>query len=364
MKKTKLFILVLLTLSTAASVFSCGKLKVAMEYGKNSVSANMYSYWVSEIKSNYVTSSQDTESYWNTEISDGFTYADRMKEVVDKNVKINLVASSLFDEKGLELSDDTKTQIEKSIDGLIDAYGSKSNLNKMLSDYGVNYSILRDIYTVEAKVYEYYSYLYREGGERYISDERIDEYYKENYKHVSAIIVYTGFEFQRDDDGNITYDDGGNNYQTRELTEEEKAAKRDKVSKLKERLAAGEDFDALKAEFDEDPNSGAYTDGYYMSASDYAVFGAKIVSNVLELGEGETVDFEEGGIAYFFKGLPLEDKAYEKEENSTMFSRLRDGCQTLDFNEYIKPLLEEVTVHEDAISEYSVASAPLIKSDM
>ena len=65
MKKTRIiaFLLCLIMIMTAFS--SCGMGKAAMEYKGRKLSANMYSYWMSKIKTAYVSAANNNDSYFD-----------------------------------------------------------------------------------------------------------------------------------------------------------------------------------------------------------------------------------------------------------------------------------------------------------
>ena len=190
MKRYKLISLILSILLVFGVSVSCAKQRTAMEYEGYRVTTNMYSYWLSQIKSGYVSSSNDTEAYWNTQYSDGRTYAEKMREIVDFNVKVNLVCMSLFEKMGLKITAEEKNKIDTAIDDLLMSYGSRSELNSMLANFGINVDILRDIYNVDLMASKVYDALYADGGARVIDDEKLDEFYKENYSRIDIIFVY------------------------------------------------------------------------------------------------------------------------------------------------------------------------------
>ena len=53
MKKTKIIALLLVVIMTMAAFASCAKLETAMEYKGEKITFNMYSYWMSKIKTAY-----------------------------------------------------------------------------------------------------------------------------------------------------------------------------------------------------------------------------------------------------------------------------------------------------------------------
>jgi len=145
MKKSvlRLTAIVLIVITAFLLFAGCSKSETAMEYKGEKISFNLYSYWLSQLKSSYVSSANDNDAYWNTKYENGQTYEDKMREIVDYNVKVNLISLHLFEKMGLKLSDKAVEEMELSLSDLLESYGSKKELNKMLSTYGINYNMLR-----------------------------------------------------------------------------------------------------------------------------------------------------------------------------------------------------------------------------
>ncbi len=355
------FIAIFLCVSMVVLVFvGCAKPITAMEYEGESVSVNMYSYWMSQIKSNYVSAQNNTDEYWNTKYSNGQTYEEKMREIVDFNVKINLVCQKLFRDMGLKISQTDMNEIETALSDLLNSYGSKSELNSVLAVYNINYNMLKEIYEIELRTNLVYEALYSEDGLRRIDDKALDKYYKNNYNRMDMILVYDTFEYKMDEDGNVVFDETTNSYVKETLTEEESKAKNDLADSIMKRLEAGEDFDALKAEFNEDPQGDVFKDGYYISSNDISTYGTDIVvaSESMEIGEIKKVD--DGNIIYIMKRKELMEKPYTDEAYADQFENLVDYCEQADFNKYMESLIDNVTVYTDETEKVSVRKSALM----
>jgi hypothetical protein len=206
-----------------------------------------------------------------------------------------------------------------------------------------------------------FDYLYQSGGPREISDEKIDEFYKENYRLMDMIIIFTGAEYERDSEGKLIVDSTTGSYKTKTLSKEEKAAKVALANDITQRLKNGEDFDALKKQYNEDVNKDEFQYGYYMSpANDIDVYGADIViaAQGSEIGEVSKVEAE--NVIYIMKRTELKEKPYLDEKYSVQFSNLLEYCRLVDFKEYMTELTRDVKVKEENITKYSVRTAPLL----
>lgn len=356
-KIAALLVFVCLLLGVASG---CTPLKTAMEYEGETVTLNMYSYWMSQIKSNYVSSSNDNDEYWSTAYSNGETYEEKMREIVDFNVKINLVCQKLFKDMGLKMTEKDVKEMQTGLDDLLVSYGSKSELNAMLSVYNINYNMLKEIYEIELKTSTVYDALYGEGGERRIDDDDLDAYFKDNYRLIDMIMIYSKTEYKKDEEGKPVFDETTGSYATVELTEEETKAKKALAESIMSKLEKGESFETLKAEYNEDPQGESFKDGYYISSNDISVYGSDIVVAANEMEEGEIKKTSDGNVIYVMKRKELKDKPYTDEDYKDQFENLLGYCEQYDFNKYMEELIKNVKVYDDVVSAVSVKKAPLM----
>ncbi len=361
MKKMRIaaFLLCILMIMTAFS--SCGIGKAAMEYKGRKISANMYSYWMSKIKTAYVSSSNNNDAYFDTAYNDDMTYEDKLMEEINYNIKVFLVCLTLFEEFGLKVSDSAREEIELSMNDLIESYGSKEELNLALAPYDIDCKTLEEIMLIEWKANEVFDYLYGDGGPRKISDEKIDGFYRENYRLMDMIIIFTGVEYEKDSDGKLVVDSTTGSYKTKALSEEDRAKKVVLANDIVTKLQNGEDFDALKKQYNEDVNKDEFESGYYMlPANDVDVYGTDIVVAAQSTEIGGVTKVEDENVIYIMKRKELKDKPYLDEKYSVQFSNLLEYCRLVDFKEYMTELVKEVKTKEENVSKYSVRTAPLL----
>jgi hypothetical protein len=96
-----------------------------------------------------------------------------------------------------------------------DGKGSKATLNSLLAQYGANYDVLREAYTLEAKIAYLKDHLYGDNGSK-IASSVIEGYYQANYVKFRHVFLYTyeviyekdanGDDIYYTDDGRIAYD--------------------------------------------------------------------------------------------------------------------------------------------------------------
>ena len=352
MKKMRIISLVLSLVFTLIALSSCMKVEVAMEYKGETVSANIYSYWLSYYKTSFVTPTNDTESYWNTKNEDGKTNEEVLKELVMLDVKCSLVCQKLFKDMNLSLSENDAEEIDTSINDLIKAHGSKRELNGFLKNYNLNVNMLKEIYENKKKTSLVYETLYAKNGDRVIDEKELDDYFKNNYSRLDMIMIYDTYVYELDDKGNPVFDDTTQSYKKKTLTLEESKVKNDLANDIVEKLNKGESFDSLKEQYNENLKKDVYKDGYYISSNDISVYGKEITAASKELNIGEYKLIDDGEVICIVMRKELVDKAYNSSDYLEQFENILEYCKMADFEVYMKELMVDVKVYEDVISKY------------
>lgn len=363
MKKTfkiKSAALLLVTVMLLGLLSSCGKTKPAVEYKGKTISENIYSYWMSDIKTSYCGRSNDNDEFWNKTYSNGRTAEQYINDIFEMRVKSSLICLYLFDEYKLSLDDNTKSEMESALNDLLMSYSSESELNAVLSKYNMNFDLLKEEYEISEKVARVFEYLYSEGGPRAISDEALDAYYKANYTRGEIIIIYTTKAYETDENGEYTVDATTGSYKIKELSKEETAKKVALGDEIIRRLDAGEDFAALSSEYNEDPLRDKFSDGYCMSSNEVQSYGSELVLALRDLEEGEYTKLQVGAQIYIVRRAPLKDRAYADSVYKEQFTMMSESCENADFDSYMRSFFDDIKVYEDNISEYSLRNAPFI----
>lgn len=360
----KIISLTLAAVMLLMSLASCAdRSPAALTLGEHKVTEAKYSYWASQAKGNYMYSYEDvqnTDEYWQSEIQEGVTVAEYLDDLTLSSVKTTLVACKLFDENGLSFTSEEKKSVSDLIDDLIieRAEGSKNMMNTMLGEYGINTNILEDIYLDEAKISKVNDHLYGEGGEYALTDEDYESFYMENYVHFQMIYINNAYEYVTDEEGNRTTDESGY-YMTEDMDPETKAEKDAAIASVQERLAQGEDFNALYEEYSE---LKAYDNGYYYSAadsySDMLYYRLVAECESLEIGGYATVESDTG--TCIIQKLDLDAGAWADSANKDFFGEGAADFKTLVQETAFRTLLEsyfdDITVDEDIVKKYSVAT--------
>ncbi len=375
--------LALCTLLLIATLVGCASLgKPLLEYESVNITDATFMLFLSRIKGTVASASNAgvealTSAYWDATVaSDGTTRGDAYKAQVLSDAKAYVAALYEFDRLGLKLPDSYVDEIDAELSELVelDAEGSKTAFNAILSEYGANYDVLREAYLLEAKLSYLNEYLYGLRGEK-ISEEVISEYYENNYfrfKHVffyTYALVYvededgkeiyyaadgriaydTTAQKRRDDTGAVATDKNGdviyetadgfiaydmqngkrqpvydeNGYiMTRAFTQKELIEVSDHATLLMEELDGEEGnyalFDSFVESYSEDEGSVAYKNGFYMTAeSNYD--SPEVIEALLDMEEGEIRKvYSDYGIHIVMK-YELDEGGYADKKNSDFF---------------------------------------------
>ena len=317
------------------------------------ISVNMYRLWLSRIKGNY-GGSDDT--VWDQVTEDGKAYNELFTDYVKQNAMRLLCAIYEFDRLGLKLPESEIAAIDETMLAMLAerGNGNRSTLNSELSQYGVNDDILREIYIIEAKLNYLSEHLYGEDGIKPISDTVRDEYYKSNYVRIKQIFFYTANKPITDESGNYVYDQN-NQVQTKELTEEDIAAQKEKAEQVMISLNSNQDFDLLMVSQNEDIASEKYPNGYYFTKTDEYVDG--IIEAAFELDENEFTMIESDYGIHIIKRLPLEEKGYSAEDNADFFTNFDSTLKTEVFIAYLSQYEDKIKIDEELLAEYDVKNS-------
>ncbi len=426
----KLFVriaaMLLVVLMLVAPLSSCagGKKMLTLKVdGKTySISVNLYELMCSAMKGtlmayNYTLEGHrpSQDAYWDImdtydgktmETSDSF-----YRKSVLENCKSYLVSLYLFDKYELELSESAKKEIEDTMDELVktDGEGSKTKLNSVLANYGVNYKMLKEYYTIKAKFKAVQDHIYSTTGPNvkgnYLNENYVHFYqiFLANYTYVYETdkngdtiyydtttnkILYKKTEFtqatasgkiETDSKGNIIYytdvtrthisydtekgqpsykiDKDGESYVTKPMTEDELDALVERATDLHQSLqGVTKDVFVAKVNSESDDTQAAiYTDGYYLQKGvDFSASGEDFMYLDTIVEKLSSADVKDGdvimipspsGYHILMKCAPT-DKAYELEANAVWFSGFATGLTTELFADKAEPYLSQIKLDE------------------
>ncbi len=220
LRLTSLLLALLCCLLAATSCSGNGKTLLSLKKDGVSVSlsVNMFELMLSRMRGNLcylgVTANgvtADSPAFWK--FQDKFdgenlqTIDKYYTDLIMENCKTYLAALYLFEQNGLSLSDTAEEEIEDRLFELVrtDGDGSKTKLNAVLAEYGVNYNILKDIYTMEAKVAAVQKHLYGDKASG-VGPAIKDEFMRENYVHFRQIFLPNyNYVYETDENKDVIY---------------------------------------------------------------------------------------------------------------------------------------------------------------
>ncbi len=324
--KLRILSLILVIVTLLGAFTGCGVIKgeTVMSYGNYKITEAMYSYWMARYKTLFLYSynnSKDTNSFWVTEISEGYNYEHFIVDYIDTYASRVLVAMKLFDDFSLSFSDSLKSDIDEHVESLIEAYGTRGAFEKVLGEYGLNIKTLKTIYYAEKKLDAVNEYLFGENGIKAVNDNDREKYYQEQYYCADWIYIYTKYEPVKGEDGGYVTENNGN-YKMQELSEERKAEQAEKLAELNGKLAEGNtDFVTLRTNYSEDniENFNSFPDGINMSSNDLA-YGVDFLKTLKTLEIGEYGSFEDDYGVWIIRRRELKDFAQlTADELSVMY---------------------------------------------
>lgn len=357
-----------------------------MELGGTEITANMIEFWLSRYKAQFVYYYGDAiceqygldniDQFWPivSDAETGETFDDVMSGFIYENAKTYLCALYLFEQYGLSLPSETVEEVDAYMDDLLQNYasGSKSEFNALLSNYGINYKLLRELYLIDEKVDYLQDHLFGTGGTLGITKIDKENYYQANYVRMRQICIFINECPETDENGNYLKDSDGY-VKYRDMTTAETQEARARADAAMNKIKNGTAFMDVLSEYDENTADDAYPNGLYMSADSALGTDASLekIYNALQdmkVGEIKLIETETG--LHIVEKLELDEGAYDKESNSDFFTFWDSETQTyMTFDQFLKdPLFLEyiaeslekfsadVKIDEELLKKYKLST--------
>lgn len=338
----------LITVLLIMSLSGCQSESWALKIGDRAVSAEHYKATAISIKSQFLTDNglEETDSLWSQYIDT--SYSATTQEYLDSMIQSYLITYNLyaihFDELGLKLDEDTVAEIEKTLQTQIDRYGSVDALDKALRETGFTYEEFKNQYYNEAKKSAIILYYF--GPDSTLnptSREEMELYYNEYYTKVKHIFLST-----KDSDSNDI-----------SVPKKEEVGK--KAQKIYDRAIAGENFEALLDEYNEDPGMASNPNGYIFSTDDTSY--TRVFHNAafdMDFGEIRLVQSNLG--YHIMKRYPF---MTEEMEDPDVELTLIENMMSSEMSKILDELKERIGVeyNNTVLSKLSVPNIPTSSSE-
>ncbi len=428
-KLSKVLALVLCVAMLTLALVSCGKDKnVAFTYEMNgetyTLSEAEYTMLMTIIKQNlfsqYVYYGQyygpkDNAAFWATKTDEGKTYEQLYTENAMEISKSIVVEQYLAKKHGLINADgtlnfgddaDLKKQYDEAVAAIAETVKSLGGKGAYRRYYGY----------MPADLEKYYNFTYMSKlvlnstfDETPLTDEQLDEYYKENFKQYIIILINKeeDIKYEKDKDGNLVKDENGNpkpyyvvydktgstkyvtdiseeylkekeytlaySYQYEKITDEKrKEEKKELAEEILARLekgGEGNSFEELAKEFSDEMLTHYYKDGYMVDGDLISDKVAIEAIKDLEVGEYTKKSFTVSSkYEYIVKRIDLTEKAYKQaEENAEdktyadLFKNYVDAVETEKYSDMLEEMAKEVKVDTAITSKYTMQKTFLSK---
>lgn len=296
----------------------------------------LFEYFVYSLASNYQSQGLNLVDYLNEDSGDGqgTTVGNLLKGQIVDTLKTYVACEKLAEENGLALTDEELKQLEETKKQQIEEAGGRKAFADQLAEAKIQEEAIDDM-SRYGKIYEkIYTGLFSAGG-KYApaSEEVIASVLNGGNARVKHVLVMAA--------------EGDEDYETKRQTAEQ----------IRARAAAGEDFEALITEFNEDPGMQTYTEGYIFDANGNNYDGSGTMdatftaeSHKLAVGGVSPVVVTSNGF-HIIKRLPL-DEAYITQHIDTFSGPASDAA----FQTKIMEVAEGLTVVETpAYEKFSLA---------
>ena len=334
MKKFKLTAL-LLSMAMMLSVFAgCGsKGEALVTIDGKGIQGYMFEYFVQSMANSYASQGMNLADYLDQDTGDGTTVEDLLKNQVIETMKTYVACEKLAEDNGLALTDEEIKQIDETKKKQIEEAGGRKEFVKQLEQAKIQEEAIDEMNRYGAIYEKVYNGLFGQNGKFAPSTEEIIAGVIPANARVKHVLIQA------------TKDS------------EDYEAKKQTAQQVQARAAAGEDFDALIAEFNEDPGMDTYLQGYIFDANGTNYDGSGTMdsafasaAHALEVnGVSPIVETSYG--FHIIKRLPL-DEAYINENLGTFY----DSAAYEVFNAKVTEIAAELTVVKtDAYEEFSIA---------
>ncbi len=308
MRMKRIIGIVLLLILVFGLFGGCAGQKAVMTVGGNKVSLEEYRYYYLNAKYNY---DNGDDSFWEKYPEAKEELEDYTLDMIKQAYALRKVAA----DNGVTLSKDDKKSISEQLDELVTQMGGKEEYETALKESYLTDELYRSLLEIDVLMDTLANTVFAEGGQYYVTDEEVLRVVDEDYIRTTQILI----AFNEEEDAEAT-----------------KARAEEVLKKAK----AGEDFDTLVAQYNEDPGMVDNTDGYYFTKGQMVT---PYEEASFALQENELSGLVESSYGYhIIKRLPKED-AYIQAN----LEQFRTPLINAKWAELLQKAIDEMTVEYD-----------------
>ena len=203
-----LFLIILIIPSLSA----CRGERAMYELGDYKITEKEYNYLMGMFKKKVLVTfdSSLTDDSLSLELASGVTLGDyleaRYREGFEQSLMSLLYAQSLFDELGLELTDEEISYINATATAVVAYYGNYSvkQFNKLAKQYGFDDEAMRNVYEMQYKENKVREHILGKNDSKIQESDR-DSYYRYAYLRYQTLIINTVYKLHTDSSGEVKF---------------------------------------------------------------------------------------------------------------------------------------------------------------
>ncbi|NCB28713.1 MAG: hypothetical protein EOM63_02985 [Clostridia bacterium] len=314
--------------------FEDGGTPVVMTVNGEQVHANEYASYFLSAKNGYENQmaqfGADTESLWKEQ-----SMVDSLRASAQDMVTQYRVVLQQFKKDGLQLNRADVNEMRSYKRSIIDQLGGEEAFQSALAQQDMTEQMYDNSLVISAYAKALNNDYFGPNGKLTPSDEEMTKYFSDNYIQAKHILIQT------------TGEDG------KALSDAEKAQKKALAEEIAKKAAAGEDFDALIKQYNEDPGMDSSPDGYIFTQGEMV---DEFYNGAKALKENEVSGVVESQFGYhIIKRLPLDTSKMDTYRDAILkgasgkdFSTLLQEWSTAAKVETVDAEMNKITVDNAA----------------